>query len=50
MSEASSAGDKGEGPSLFGRDYLTKIRLDWGAINSEMQNINQCVGELQLSV
>ena len=25
---------KGEGPSLFGRDWLTKIHLDWGAINT----------------
>ena len=25
---------KGEGPSLFGRDWLTKILLDWGAINT----------------
>ena len=25
---------KGEGPSLFGRDWLTKIRLNWGAINT----------------
>ena len=25
---------KGEGPSLFGRDWLTKIHLDWRAINT----------------
>ena len=25
---------KGEGPSLFGRDWLTKICLDWRAINA----------------
>ena len=25
---------KGGGPILFGRDWLTKIRLDWGAINT----------------
>ena len=25
---------KGEGPSLFGRDWLTKIHLNWGAINT----------------
>ena len=25
---------KGEGPSLFGQNWLTNIRLDWGAINT----------------
>ena len=25
---------KGEGPSLFGRDWLTKIRLEWRATNT----------------
>ena len=31
-SAGSSAG--GQGPSLFGQDWLTKIWLDWGAINT----------------
>ena len=25
---------KGEGPSLFGRDWLTKISLNWGSIDT----------------
>ena len=30
---------KGEGPSLFGRNWLSQIKLDWGAINQVTPHI-----------
>ena len=30
---------KGEGPSLFGRNWLSQIKLDWGAINQVTQHV-----------
>ena len=30
---------KGEGPSLFGRNWLSQIKLDWGAINQVTQQV-----------